>query len=181
MLSALRYYTFNTYCIYFINVPACKNIQNSQSSPLSCQSLDDNLSPMRVLPNMKSLPLIEAVVSPIAFLELSSDRPLPRVPHDEVATSGDFSSELSPPRSPQLKSTARDQSRYHLALLWQGHYNLFMHFYIEIVNTNASMFAPLPVSPPKLQPVFSSSESSSPQPEKISLEDLIGVLSGTLN
>ncbi|XP_041806538.1 oral-facial-digital syndrome 1 protein homolog isoform X2 [Chelmon rostratus] len=83
----------------------------------------------------------EATASPMAFPELLPDRQLPRAPHDEVATSGDFSSELSPPRSPQLKSTARDQS-----------------------------------SPPKLQPVLSSSESS-PQPEKISLEDLTGILS----
>ncbi|XP_035860520.1 oral-facial-digital syndrome 1 protein homolog isoform X3 [Sander lucioperca] len=83
----------------------------------------------------------EAVVSPMTFPELSFDRRLPRDPRDEVETSGDFSSELSPPRSPQLKSTARDQS-----------------------------------SPPKLHPVFSSSESS-PQPEKISLEDLTGILS----
>ncbi|XP_032385454.1 centriole and centriolar satellite protein ofd1 isoform X3 [Etheostoma spectabile] len=83
----------------------------------------------------------EAVVSPMTFPELSFDRRLPRDPRDEVETSGDFSSELSPPRSPQLKSTARDQS-----------------------------------SPPKLHPVFPSSESS-PQPEKISLEDLTGVLS----
>ncbi|XP_054471209.1 centriole and centriolar satellite protein ofd1 [Anoplopoma fimbria] len=83
----------------------------------------------------------EAVGSPMAFPELSFDGQLPRAPHNEVATSGDFSSELSPPRSPQLKSTARDQS-----------------------------------SPPKLHPEFSSSESS-PQPEKISLEDLTGILS----
>ncbi|XP_039673299.1 oral-facial-digital syndrome 1 protein homolog isoform X1 [Perca fluviatilis] len=102
---------------------------------------DHNLSPMRIFPNMKSLHLIEAVASPIAFPELSFDRRLPRDPRDEVETSGDFSSELSPPRSPQLKSTARDQS-----------------------------------SPPKLHPVFSSSDSS-PQPEKISLEDLTGILS----
>ncbi|KAK9537702.1 hypothetical protein VZT92_005292 [Zoarces viviparus] len=85
----------------------------------------------------------EAVVSPVAFPELSFDRRLPRGPHNEAATTGDFSSELSPPRSPQLQSTARDQS-----------------------------------SPPKLHPVFSSSESS-PQPEKIGLEDLTGVLSET--
>ncbi|KAF3843190.1 hypothetical protein F7725_002039 [Dissostichus mawsoni] len=66
---------------------------------------------------------------------------VPSPPHDEVATSGDFPSELSPPRSPQLRSTARDQA-----------------------------------SPPNLQPVFSSSESS-PQPERLSLEDLTGILS----
>ncbi|XP_070693999.1 centriole and centriolar satellite protein ofd1 [Pempheris klunzingeri] len=83
----------------------------------------------------------EAVVAPIGFPELSPDRRLPRPPHDEMATSGDFCSEISPPQSPQLKSTARDQP-----------------------------------SPPKLQPVISSSESS-PQPEKISLEDLTGILS----
>ncbi|KAF3694792.1 Oral-facial-digital syndrome 1 protein -like protein [Channa argus] len=65
----------------------------------------------------------------------------PHVPSEEVATSGDFSSELSSPRSPQLKSTTRDQC-----------------------------------SPPKIQQVFSSSESS-PQPEKINLEDLTGIMS----
>lgn len=79
-------------------------------------------------------------MSLMTFPELSSDRQLPRAPHDEVATSGDFSSELSPPRSPQLKSTARD-----------------------------------PPSAPKQHPDFSSSESS-PQPEKINLEDLTGIL-----
>ncbi|KAM6978419.1 centriole and centriolar satellite protein ofd1 [Tautogolabrus adspersus] len=68
------------------------------------------------------------------------DSPL-RPPRDEVATSGDFFSELSPPCSPQLKSTARDKT-----------------------------------SPPELQPVVSSLESS-PQPEKITLEDLGGSLS----
>ncbi|XP_040913221.1 oral-facial-digital syndrome 1 protein homolog isoform X2 [Toxotes jaculatrix] len=82
----------------------------------------------------------EVVVSPVAFPELSCDRQPPQAPHEEVLTSGDFSSEFSPPRSPQLKSTARDQS-----------------------------------SPPQMQPVFSSTESS-PQPEKISLEDLTGIL-----
>ncbi|MEQ2254410.1 hypothetical protein ILYODFUR_003422 [Ilyodon furcidens] len=57
-----------------------------------------------------------------------------------VTTTGDFSPELSPPHSPQHRSTAR------------GHF-----------------------SPPEVQPVFSSSESS-PQPEKINLEDLTGEL-----
>ncbi|CAN9497697.1 unnamed protein product [Ophioblennius macclurei] len=71
----------------------------------------------------------------------SPDRQHSPAPRGEVLTSGDFSPTLSPPRSPQLRSTARDQS-----------------------------------SPPKLQSVFSSSESS-PQPEKISLEDLTGLLS----
>lgn len=42
------------------------------------------------------------------------------------------------------------------------------------------MFAPVSVSPPKLQPVLSSVDSS-PQPEKISLDDLTGILSGILN
>ncbi|XP_034416827.1 oral-facial-digital syndrome 1 protein homolog isoform X2 [Cyclopterus lumpus] len=75
---------------------------------------------------------IAEVGSPVAFPELSFDGQLPRAPHNEVATTGDFSSELiSPPCSPQLKSTARDQS----------------------------------------------SSESSPQPERISLEDLTGILS----
>ncbi|KAM9850518.1 centriole and centriolar satellite protein ofd1 [Aulostomus maculatus] len=47
------------------------------------------------------------VVSP-SFPDLSSNRRLPPAPHDKMSTSGDLSSELSPPRSPQLKSTARD-------------------------------------------------------------------------
>ncbi|XP_073329085.1 centriole and centriolar satellite protein ofd1 isoform X2 [Pagrus major] len=82
-----------------------------------------------------------AVASPKALPELSPDRQLPPAPQDEVETSGDFSSERSPPWSPQLKSTARDQS-----------------------------------SPPQLQPVVSSLESS-PLPEEINLEDLTGMLS----
>ncbi|XP_029981256.1 centriole and centriolar satellite protein ofd1 isoform X2 [Sphaeramia orbicularis] len=65
---------------------------------------------------------------------LAPDLGLPSASCHEVVTSGDFLSELSPPRSPQLRSTARD-----------------------------------PSSAPK--PAFSSSESS-PQPEKISLDDL---------
>ncbi|CAK6953986.1 centriole and centriolar satellite protein ofd1 [Scomber scombrus] len=111
-------------------------------------TLDESSPPSRRLSSTLHSPLRkklqreteeEAVESLMAFSELSSDRQLPRAPHDEVATSGDFSSELSSPRSPQLKSTARD--------------------------------AP---SESKLHPVFSSSESS-PQPEKINLEDLIGI------
>uniref|UniRef100_A0A668AF81 OFD1 centriole and centriolar satellite protein n=1 Tax=Myripristis murdjan TaxID=586833 RepID=A0A668AF81_9TELE len=82
----------------------------------------------------------EVIVSPEPFLELSPERQLAHVPHSEVGSSGGFSSDLSPPRSPQLKSTARDQS-----------------------------------SPAKVQQAFSSSESS-PQPEKISLEDLTETL-----
>ncbi|XP_047456772.1 oral-facial-digital syndrome 1 protein homolog isoform X2 [Mugil cephalus] len=82
----------------------------------------------------------EAAVSVVPFPDLTSDGQLCNAPHNEAVTSGDFSSEFSPPRSPQLKSTARDQS-----------------------------------SPPKLQVDFSSSDSS-PQPEKINLEDLTGLL-----
>ncbi|XP_067117800.1 centriole and centriolar satellite protein ofd1 isoform X4 [Osmerus mordax] len=75
--------------------------------------------------------------SPVPFPELSPDRPVSPVRSaDAAASSGDFASDLSSPRSPQLKSTARDQC-----------------------------------SPPQVQTVFSSSDSS-PQPEKITLEDL---------
>ncbi|XP_029967016.1 centriole and centriolar satellite protein ofd1 [Salarias fasciatus] len=85
--------------------------------------------------------LEEEVVFPVAFAPPSPDRRLSPAPRCEVLTSADLSSELSPPPSPQLKSTARERS-----------------------------------SPPRPQPVSSSSESS-PQPEKISLEDLTGLLS----
>ncbi|KAK5612998.1 hypothetical protein CRENBAI_003298 [Crenichthys baileyi] len=83
----------------------------------------------------------EPAVSPTAF----SQPPPPdtRFFHASVVTvttTGDFSPELSPPHSPQHRSTARE------------------HF-----------------SPPEVRPVFSSSESS-PQPEKINLEDLTGEL-----
>ncbi|KAM9709867.1 centriole and centriolar satellite protein ofd1 isoform 1-T1 [Menidia menidia] len=64
------------------------------------------------------------------------DRQKPCYPLYDVSPTGGFSPELSPPHSPLLKSTVRDQP-----------------------------------SPPKLQSEFSSSESS-PQPEKINLEDL---------
>ncbi|XP_046902172.1 oral-facial-digital syndrome 1 protein homolog isoform X3 [Hypomesus transpacificus] len=75
--------------------------------------------------------------SPLPFPALSPDRPVsPTRSPDAAASSGDFASDLSSPRSPQLKSTARDQC-----------------------------------SPPQVQTVFSSSDSS-PQPEKITLEDL---------
>ncbi|XP_034430469.1 oral-facial-digital syndrome 1 protein homolog isoform X2 [Hippoglossus hippoglossus] len=83
----------------------------------------------------------EPVVSPVPFPELSSDRQLALAPREEGVTSGDSSSEFSSPRSPQLKSTARDQP-----------------------------------SPPQMQPVLTSSDSS-PQPDRISLEDLTGILS----
>uniref|UniRef100_A0A8C6TZB8 OFD1 centriole and centriolar satellite protein n=1 Tax=Neogobius melanostomus TaxID=47308 RepID=A0A8C6TZB8_9GOBI len=64
----------------------------------------------------------------------------PLLSRHKAVSSGNFLSELSPPQSPQLRSTARDMS-----------------------------------SPPKLKPAVSSSESS-PQPEKISLEDLTELL-----
>ncbi|XP_019945416.2 centriole and centriolar satellite protein ofd1 isoform X1 [Paralichthys olivaceus] len=111
---------------------------------------DESSDPTRRLsstphsPSRKKLPretLDEPVASPVPFPELSSDRHLPLAPREGVVTSGDSSSEFSPPRSPQLKSTARDQP-----------------------------------SPPKMQPVLTSSDSS-PQPDKISLEDLTGILS----
>uniref|UniRef100_A0AAX7UJG3 LisH domain-containing protein n=1 Tax=Astatotilapia calliptera TaxID=8154 RepID=A0AAX7UJG3_ASTCA len=65
-----------------------------------------------------------------------------------------------------------DHSLYSLTEPFVSH-----TFYDETVNTNAYV-ATVSFSPPKLQQVFSSSESS-PQPEKISLEDLTGGLSGT--
>ncbi|KAM3608348.1 uncharacterized protein V6R79_023572 [Siganus canaliculatus] len=51
----------------------------------------------------------EVVASLVAFPDLSSDRQLLHAAHDEVLTSGGFSPELSPPPSPQLKSTVREQ------------------------------------------------------------------------
>lgn len=60
-----------------------------------------------------------SLVEVLAFPEPPADRQLPGAPCDEVATSADLSPELSPPRSPQLKSTVRDQPRYHLVA--QGH------------------------------------------------------------
>ncbi|XP_029385879.1 centriole and centriolar satellite protein ofd1 isoform X2 [Echeneis naucrates] len=101
-------------------------------------SLSRRLSSTRHSSSRKKL---QTETAEVAFLELSSDRPLPHAPCKEVMTSADLSSEFSPPHSPQLKSTARDQT-----------------------------------SPPNAQPVLSSSESS-PQPEKISLEDLTGHMS----
>ncbi|XP_017278185.1 oral-facial-digital syndrome 1 protein homolog [Kryptolebias marmoratus] len=83
----------------------------------------------------------ESAEEAAVFPQPLPDRRLSHAPLSEAVAPGDFSPELSPPQSPQLKSTAREQS-----------------------------------SPSKLQPVFSSSESS-PQPEKISLEDLTGKLS----
>ncbi|XP_065818471.1 centriole and centriolar satellite protein ofd1 isoform X2 [Labrus bergylta] len=107
--------------------------QNGSSSPSRRLSSTPRSSSRRTL--QREI-IQEAVMSAMAFPELSSGRQPPQAPRDEVATSGDFFSEHSPPYSPQLKSTARDQT-----------------------------------SPPELQPVVSSLESS-PQPEKISLEDL---------
>ncbi|XP_068602385.1 centriole and centriolar satellite protein ofd1 [Brachionichthys hirsutus] len=76
----------------------------------------------------------EADASPMA-----PDRRLPCASHAEAVNSDDFSSELSSPQSPRMKSTTRDRS-----------------------------------SAAELQPVLSTAESS-PQPEKISLEDLTGI------
>ncbi|KAM6985052.1 centriole and centriolar satellite protein ofd1 [Aplochiton taeniatus] len=81
-------------------------------------------------------PAEESGVSPVPFPELSSVRQLSPPPRGQVASAGDFLSGLSPPCSPKLRSTARDDS-----------------------------------SPPQVQQVFSSSESS-PQPERIAMEDL---------
>ncbi|XP_061579392.1 centriole and centriolar satellite protein ofd1 isoform X2 [Cololabis saira] len=78
-----------------------------------------------------------AGVSPVVFPQPQPDRR----PSCEVEDTCDFSPEFSPARSPQLWSTAREQS-----------------------------------SPPKLESEFPSSDSS-PQPEKINLEDLTGILS----
>lgn len=104
---------------------------------------DESGPPSRRLsstPHSSSRKRLQREIAEDAVVSLTSDGQLPQAPRDEAATSGDFLSELSPPRSPQLKSTAREQ-----------------------------------YSPPKLQMAFSSSESS-PQPEKISLEDLTGIL-----
>lgn len=122
MLSGLLYCIFNTYCKYFMNVSEHKNSLNIQISQSRYYHV--SLWIIIFLPwwyyLTKSLHLIEAVVSPVAFPEPSANRQLSHAPGEEVVTSGDFSSEFSPPHSPQLKSTARDQSRYHMPWLWQG-------------------------------------------------------------
>ncbi|XP_069558786.1 centriole and centriolar satellite protein ofd1 [Brachyistius frenatus] len=112
--------------------------EDERSAPSKRLSSTPHSSPRNKL--QKEI-LAEAVLSPVASPQLPSDRQFSRPPRNDVVTLGDFSSEFSPPRSPQLKSTVRDQS-----------------------------------SPPQQQPVFSSSESS-PEPEKINLEDLAGDLS----
>uniref|UniRef100_A0A672JTD0 OFD1 centriole and centriolar satellite protein n=1 Tax=Salarias fasciatus TaxID=181472 RepID=A0A672JTD0_SALFA len=69
------------------------------------------------------------VVFPVAFAPPSPDRRLSPAPRCEVLTSADLSSELSPPPSPQLKSTARERSRYHLARLRPAQCDgVFLHF-----------------------------------------------------
>lgn len=78
-------------------------------------SVSEQISSSAVLSNIKSFLLLEAVASVVTFPRLSSDRQLSPALLNEAATSGDLFSELSPPCSPQLRSTARDQSRYHLA------------------------------------------------------------------
>ncbi|KAK2839866.1 hypothetical protein Q5P01_013606 [Channa striata] len=112
--------------------------QSESSAPPRCLPSTPHSSPRK---NLQRHTDEEAVVSPAVFPELWSGCQPPHIPSEEVETSGDFSSELSSPRSPQLKSTVRDQS-----------------------------------SLPKIEQVFTSSESS-PQPEKINLEDLKGILS----
>ncbi|KAF7215736.1 transcript variant X2 [Nothobranchius furzeri] len=73
----------------------------------------------------------EEIVSPVVFPPPLSDRLLSGAPLCKAGVTGDFPADLSPPHSPQLKSTAREQP-----------------------------------SPP--------SSESSPQPEKINVEDLTG-------
>ncbi|XP_026150712.1 centriole and centriolar satellite protein ofd1 isoform X3 [Mastacembelus armatus] len=109
------------------------SLQNEISVPSKC--LPSTPSSRKKVQKEMAKDVAESLV---ALSDSWSDRELSHVsvPHEEVAASDDFSPEFSPPHSPHLKSTARDQS-----------------------------------SPPKIQHVFSSSESS-PQPEKISLEDL---------
>lgn len=69
-------------------------------------------------------PVLEAVVSPVVFPKLLPDGQLSRAPLSEAGTASDFSPELSLPQSPQLKSTAREQSRYRLTRLQQGRCNI---------------------------------------------------------
>lgn len=114
-------FTFTTHHRHFSNVPEYK----TQFKHWKRLKRHESLS------NINCLSLIEAVVSPAALPELWPDGQLPRAPHEEVATSGDFSSELSPPRSPQLKSTARDQCRYHLARPSQGQRDISIHVHIR--------------------------------------------------
>ena len=121
---------------------------------------------------------IEPVVSPVPFPELSSDGQLPLAPREEGVTSGDSSSEFSSHRSPQLKSTARDQPRYHLPCHRQGQCIIVRHLHKEIMINSALICLFCFFSPPKMQPVLTSSDSS-PQPDRISLDDLTGSLSGT--
>lgn len=92
----------------------------------------------------------------------------------EAGTTAGVSPELSPPPSPQLQSTAREQPRYHPARLWPGRRDV-VTFILTVLNINAVVFAAVPFSPSRPQPGFSSS-GSSPQPEKISLEDLTGFM-----
>uniref|UniRef100_A0A1A8GCV1 Oral-facial-digital syndrome 1 n=1 Tax=Nothobranchius korthausae TaxID=1143690 RepID=A0A1A8GCV1_9TELE len=73
----------------------------------------------------------EEIVAPVVFPPPLSDRLLSGAPLCEAGVAGDFPPHLSPPHSPQLKSTAREQPSPH-------------------------------------------SSESSPQPEKINVEDLTG-------
>nr|XP_057938230.1 centriole and centriolar satellite protein ofd1 isoform X2 [Doryrhamphus excisus] len=80
----------------------------------------------------------EVLLSPL-FRDLSHDSRLHSAPRDQASSSCELSPEPSPPRSPQLQSTARDPRS-----------------------------APNP-------PCVSASSQSSPQPERISVEDLAGI------
>ncbi|XP_061142797.1 centriole and centriolar satellite protein ofd1 isoform X2 [Syngnathus typhle] len=51
----------------------------------------------------------DAAVASAALLQESQDSRLPSAPQDEASSSGEFSPELSPPRSPQLQSTVRNR------------------------------------------------------------------------
>ncbi|XP_061697508.1 centriole and centriolar satellite protein ofd1 isoform X2 [Syngnathoides biaculeatus] len=79
------------------------------------------------------------VTSSPLFRDTSHESHPPSAPHNDASSSGEFSPELSPPRSPRLRSTMRDQC-----------------------------------SSPSRQRVSSSSHSS-PQPERINVEDLTGI------
>lgn len=115
-------------------------------------SVSEHISTSDVFFNIKSFLLLGPVVSAVLLPQLSSDRQLSPALHNEVVTSEDLSSELSPPRSPQLRSTARDHSRYHLASLsrtvqcfayilwWDSEYQcLCCHCVLQSTKATASL------------------------------------------
>lgn len=77
-------------------------------------------------------------MSPVVFPKLLPDGQFSHAPLSEAGTTNDFSPELSLPQSPQLKSTAREQSRYHLPRLWQGRCSIHL---LMVLNTNTVMSA----------------------------------------